>query len=334
MDIFGRQCQEKRKNNMRIREDTKMEELISIIIPVYNVEKYIDRCMETVLNQTYRKMEIILVDDGSPDRCGKICDEYAEKDHRVRVLHKENGGLSSARNAGLKLAKGEYVLFVDSDDWIELDMVEQLYDLLKKNPNVQIAQCAVDIAHNSTDLLKQPKVNVTIKEKSELLGEFYRVHRWKYNTAVWNKLIRASVLKNFEFVLTLNEDVEASLEFIMRTDKWIETNQILYHYFLNDNGITRRKFSSADLDYLNVWDRVVKITEMQYPEYLIYAQKLRIRAEYTLLSKMFLRGYNRDDKQMIEIKKRIKTNVRHNFWKMLSWNMPISRKVLLIFIVI
>ena len=99
-----------------------MGELISVIVPIYNVEKYIKKCIDSIINQTYKNLEIILVNDGSPDECGKICDEYERIDSRIVVIHKENGGLSDARNAGLKVMHGKYVAFVDSDDWIEPEM--------------------------------------------------------------------------------------------------------------------------------------------------------------------------------------------------------------------
>lgn len=109
-----------------------MNPLISVIVPVYRVEPFLPRCLDSLRNQTYRNLEILLVDDGSPDNCGKICDEYAEKDHRFRVIHKENGGLSSARNAGLDAATGEFIGFVDSDDWIAPQMYETLLSALIK----------------------------------------------------------------------------------------------------------------------------------------------------------------------------------------------------------
>ena len=117
-----------------------MNELISIIIPIYNVEKYLHCCINSVIRQTYKNLEIILIDDGSPDNCGKICDEYAKKDNRIKVIHKENGGLSSARNAGLDIAKGEYISFVDSDDYVAENFIEKLYKLCKEN-DADIAEC-------------------------------------------------------------------------------------------------------------------------------------------------------------------------------------------------
>ena len=109
-----------------------MEDLITVIVPVYKVEKYIRKCIESIINQTYKNIEIILVDDGSPDDCGKICDEYAKKDNRIKAIHKENGGLSDARNKALDLTNGKYVIFVDSDDYIEKNAIEYLYQLMQK----------------------------------------------------------------------------------------------------------------------------------------------------------------------------------------------------------
>ena len=119
-----------------------MNELISIIIPIYKVEEYLDECISSVINQTYTKLEIILVDDGSPDSCPKMCDDWAKKDSRIRVIHKTNGGLSDARNAGIEVATGEYIAFVDSDDYIKPDMIAKLYAALCKE-EADISACGI-----------------------------------------------------------------------------------------------------------------------------------------------------------------------------------------------
>lgn len=108
-----------------------MEDLISVIVPVYKVEKYINKCVDSIINQTYTNLEIILVDDGSPDNCGNICDEYAKKDNRIKVVHKENAGVSSARNIGLEKSSGKYITFIDADDYVEKNYCEELLNILK-----------------------------------------------------------------------------------------------------------------------------------------------------------------------------------------------------------
>ena len=115
---------------------------ISVIVPVYKVEKYIHKCVDSILNQTFSDIEVILVDDGTPDRCGEICDAYGEQDSRVKVIHKENGGLSDARNAGMPHASGEYIIFIDSDDYIESDMLEYMYTRLTE-AGADMATCGL-----------------------------------------------------------------------------------------------------------------------------------------------------------------------------------------------
>ena len=124
-----------------------MKSLVSVIVPIYKVEKYLNKCVDSIINQSYKNLEIILVDDGSPDKCGEICDKYAEKDSRVKVIHKENGGLSDARNAGIDIAKGDYLLFVDSDDWITSNICE----VLIKNANDNLSDIIACNQYESFD---------------------------------------------------------------------------------------------------------------------------------------------------------------------------------------
>ena len=131
--------------------------LISVVVPIYNVEKYLNRCVDSILNQTFTDFELILVDDGSPDNCGKICDEYAEKDNRVRVIHKPNGGLSDARNAGiewaLKNSDSEWITFIDSDDWVHPNYLEFLLQAAEKN-NTSVSICGFVRTENKSDFPK------------------------------------------------------------------------------------------------------------------------------------------------------------------------------------
>ena len=146
-------------------------QLISIIVPIYNVEKYLKQCIESIISQTYRNIEIILVDDGSPDNCGKICDEYSQKDKRIIVLHKENGGLSDARNKGIDIAKGDYLTFVDSDDFVNIDYIEKLYNSIKFN-NTKLAQCGISKVDENNEIIEKLNYEKNqIKTSHEILNE-------------------------------------------------------------------------------------------------------------------------------------------------------------------
>lgn len=305
---------------------------ISVIVPVYKVEPYLDRCVQSILRQTFRAFELILVDDGSPDGCPAMCDAWAKQDRRIRVLHKENGGLSSARNAGLAVATGRYISFVDSDDWIEPQMLEYLWNLLQAHPEAQIAQCEAIISKDQTPAQAQPQEEIAVFDQTGMLDYFFRIHGEASNTAVWNKLYARDILQGFSFVPTLNEDVEASYEFFQRASHMVVSNQKLYHYFVNNTGITRSKFSKKDLDYLAVWDRIVERTRVEHPEYLHYAVISRKRANFTMLCKMLSRGFSRDDQQMVAVHRSLKAQVRKDFRLLMGWRMPISRKILLILV--
>lgn len=185
---------------------------VSVIIPVYGVEKYLSRCVDSVLAQTYSALQIILVDDGSPDRCSTICDEYAQKDARVQVVHKQNGGISSARNTGLSIASGEYVCFFDSDDYVEPDMIEKLVFAIEEN-NEDVCVCGyfVDFYDEQGNQLSTKTIAPTFSyiQAGFPLKDFEEILGWC--GYVWNKLYRLSTLKDgdfyFEEGISLGEDL-------------------------------------------------------------------------------------------------------------------------------
>ena len=139
-------------------------DLISVVIPVYKVEKFLNECVQSVLSQTYENLQVILVDDGSPDRCGEMCDKWADKDHRIQVIHKKNGGLSDARNAGLAVAAGAYIAFVDSDDWIAPQMYEVMLKTIKEQ-NADIVACGIVNTYGDRQILYTPPYCIGSSEK-------------------------------------------------------------------------------------------------------------------------------------------------------------------------
>ena len=185
-------------------KDSSLQELISVIIPVYKVEKYLNQCIESVVAQSYRNLEIILVDDGSPDRCPEICDMWAKKDARVRVIHKKNGGVSDARNVGLDESRGEYVLFVDSDDLIAPELVEELYLCCKEN-NVKLSMCSVLDFTNENPLYKHKKGRISIFSGRLICERFFDFDA----SGLLAKIYHRSLVENVRFVLNrrVGEDV-------------------------------------------------------------------------------------------------------------------------------
>lgn len=174
-----------------------MDMLISVIVPIYKVESYLNRCIDSIINQTYKNLEIILVDDGSPDRCGEICDNYAKLDSRIRVIHKINGGLSSARNAGLKIAKGDYIGFVDSDDYIKTDMYENLINACIMN---ECHVSGVRYERRYQNGLKEDSLTVITDNSLKSSEEYFRellLHVG--DVSVCTKLFEKSILENLFF---------------------------------------------------------------------------------------------------------------------------------------
>ncbi len=241
------------------------DDLITVIVPVYKVEKYLPRCIDSIINQTYQNLEIILVDDGSPDECGKICDEYAKKDGRIKVIHKENGGLSSARNAALDVANGEYIGFVDSDDWIEADMYEEMY--------MQITASGADMAccgrYNVYE--NKPTSELFVLKEPCLMDSKAAIARaltWNgMDSAACDKLYHKSLFDNIRYPLgKINEDIAIAFRIMEKTKKIIHIGKPKYYYFHRENSITTSDFSVKNLDLLEINNTVRKELMHKYPE--------------------------------------------------------------------
>ena len=230
--------------------------LISVIVPVYKVEQYLHRCIDSILAQTYKNLEIILVDDGSPDRSGEICDEYAAKDNRIRVIHKENGGVSSARNIGLDVCTGEYIAFVDSDDYILPDMYkEMLCELLEHQ--VEICVCHwqyeyTDGRNPVTHEMIDPTI-FDVKTTRELARYFYREPiEILTSVVVWNKLYRKDIIGELRFSGNMMED-EAFLTKLLSGNYTVRVMpQFFYVYVQAENSLTTKPFQQESLRFLDI----------------------------------------------------------------------------------
>lgn len=211
------------------------EELISVIVPVYKVEQYLDRCINSIINQTYKNLEVVLINDGSPDNCPKMCDDWAKKDNRIKVLHKENGGLMAAWIDGVKIASGKYISFVDSDDWCELNMIEELYKPFVEH-NVDLSICDYNRAKDTSKTV-EPGVKMEVNallENEEL--ENIKKYKERYLTSYrWNKLFKKeSIINNLKYCDTrigLCEDVCISVACMLDSEKIYYVNKALYNYY-------------------------------------------------------------------------------------------------------
>ena len=242
-----------------------MNELISVIIPVYNVEEYLLQCLETVCGQTYRSLEIILVDDGSTDRSGEICDAWALKDERIKVIHKENGGVSSARNEGLKAASGPLIGFVDSDDWLEPVMYEKLAAALGKTPGADIAVCGfVDYPYGiDVPVLKGLKPHPPCGTADTVTALF---ERGGYFTSLWNKLFRRSAvfpggrMVPFETDLSFGEDEVWLVRVLRGCRQTVFVPEALYHWRPRAGSVTRYTgITEKQLSILKAKRRALKL---------------------------------------------------------------------------
>ena len=227
-------------------------ELISVIVPVYKVERYIDECIESIRNQTYSDLEIVLVDDGSPDSCPSICDNYARKDDRIKVIHKKNGGLSSARNIGIKESLGQYITFVDSDDVLDFSMIETLYCFLKKE-NTDIAICSMK---RTVDVYDNPiKRNMKIFSGKEACEEMYEPD-YSFFVAACGKIYKREVFNDIRFPEgRIHEDDFTMYKVFLRSRKVLFVNLPMYFYRSREGSITSSQFSEKNFDRYDALDQ-------------------------------------------------------------------------------
>src|SRR5574344_1816284 len=241
-----------------------MNEKISVIVPIYNVEEYLPQCIDSIINQTYGNLEIILCDDGSPDGCGKICDEYAKQDSRIKVVHKSNGGLSDARNAGYPYVTGEYISFVDSDDCISKYMFEVLLNIIKSE-NSDIAECGVEKFTQGNMPVDKGADSVGIKTYSaeDALKEL--IKDGAFHQHVWNKLYKASVINNILFEKgKLNEDEFWTYQIFGNAKKISKTDCRLYYYLQRGGSIMGESYSLRRLDGLEAKAEGQKYIELHF----------------------------------------------------------------------
>lgn len=259
--------------------------LISIIVPVYKVEAYLNRCVDSLLAQTYDKLEIILVDDGSPDRCGEICDEYAEKDHRIRVIHKENGGLSDARNAGIEAARGEYLGFCDSDDWMEPDAYDTMLEFALREEVKLVCAGRYDVSGRTGERrlgLCPPETQVVSGEET-----VRRIFLWEHmDSAAVDKIYHRSLFREIRYPLGMvTEDVPTTYRIALLAKRVGMLSKPIYNYYHRQGSITYSGISPRLFHYSTHTEGVFADVCAHYPSLKPEAEYLRVRSlSFTLVT--------------------------------------------------
>lgn len=287
--------------------------LVSIIIPIYNVEKYIEKCLNSVINQTYNNIEIILIDDGSEDKSKQICDDYAKTDTRIKVIHKKNEGVSKARNIGIDISKGEFITFIDSDDYIDKNYIEELYNLCVRT-NSDIVICGVkdedyngNIVNVSNEMTKELNKREMLKE---LLNEKY------FFSVCWAKIYKKEVIENIRFNenMKIAEDLDFLYNLLCNINcVYIDTTKKLYHFLIREGSATRNGFNENWKKEIELCKKIITDVFKEYPDIEDYAVKRYFRVVMNSIIIELKTSNNKDTvnylkNKLIEFKKQIRHN--------------------------
>ena len=287
---------------------------ISVVVPVYNVEKYLEKCLNSIINQTYKNIEIIVVDDGSTDSCGQLCDEYAIMDKRIIVIHKKNGGLSDARNVGIDNATGKFICFIDSDDYVESNMIEKLYSVCKET-NSDICCCGKFIENTSNTKISNSK-DFFICSSEEALERMLTIN--DIETSAWDKIYKTSLFKNNDIKYPVNEiyeDMSTTYKVIDKAEKICHIPIPLYHYVIRNDSISHSPFYRKQLQLITNSQIIKEFIYSKYPklneaaEYFYYLQLI------TILQKIKYSSNFNDNKDIYE---KLNNDFKESFFKILK----------------
>lgn len=285
--------------------------LITIVIPVYNVKDYLHKCVNSVINQTYTNLEIILVNDGSPDSCGQICDEYGKVDSRIKVIHKSNGGLSDARNAGINIANGRYISFIDSDDYVDPDYIEFLYNQVFKY-KTSIAICSHRVLYDTGKIIEKQTNEVSVLESKKVLERI--LYDEGIDLSAWAKLYDINLFKDIRYPKgRLYEDSATTYLLIDKCDKIVIASKSKYNYIIRRNSITNNKFTTKKMDLIISTEEMANYIVKKYPDLKAAADR---RVMYSYLSTLSQLA-NDKDKHLNEEKK-IMTYIKANRYNVLT----------------
>lgn len=287
--------------------------MISIIVPVYNVKKYLLESVNSILNQTYDDLEIILVDDGSTDESGIICDNIAKRDMRVKVIHKENGGLSDARNVGISIAKGSYIGFVDSDDWIDVDMYETMLKRIEQT-NADICVCGYYREFVGLTTKNYPSDNITY-DYTEAITTLFRGK--EFQDHAWSKLYKAELFKTIRFPVGLiYEDIRTTYRLFGECHKICTVSKPLYHYRQRKSSIVRSSFNEKQIQMLDATKEIYRDEPDKLNKYKTLLKRKELMTECFLCREMLLD--NKSLKAYSVLFDQLYADIRTNWYKIIT----------------
>ena len=275
-----------------------MDPLISVILPIYNVKLYLTKCMESLFAQTYKNLEIIMVDDGSTDGSDELCDTYKSKDDRICVFHKKNGGLSDARNYGIERATGEYITCIDPDDYVDKDYVDYLYHLITKY-HTKMSICQHRVVFDNGKIEEKGNIG------DEVLSNKRCIERMLYHdvidTSAWAKLYHKSLFETVKYpVGRLFEDIATTYKLMLQCTKIAIGYESKYNYIIRSDSIVNGKFNPKKLDLLEMTDNMGKDVMEVYPDLKSGVLRRRVYARFSTLNQMLsVQGYDEERKRII-----------------------------------
>ena len=285
-----------------------MQDKVSILIPAYNAEGFLKRCIDSVLNQTYRDFEVIIVNDGSSDDTQAVCENYSSKDARVSLINQENQGVAAARNRALDSATGDFILFVDADDWIESDMLEKMLNAVNFKEQSDIAFCRHDFANSSQEVDRSGdtlQIEIWDQERQQL--EFMKHDRM--TGMLWNKLIRKSLFDGIRFDSTVGygEDAQVLWKVLKNSSSMAVLDQTLYHHVLEKQSISHQSYSSKKFSSIKMWKEIEEDIFKNYPQWKYLVQERQLANATWLCYEMRISGNkNKEEKAAM------RDVVRHN----------------------
>lgn len=309
---------------------------ISVIIPVYEVEKYLDRCVESVVTQTYTNLEIILVDDGSPDNCPKMCDIWASRDARIRTVHRENGGLSCARNTGLSVATGDYITFIDSDDWILPDTYAYGISLLQRVEGADVVEFDLVHAYPDQQPLVDRKERLQVFEGRDILEYYLAISTRNGSYSVCRCLFEASTAKRYRFREgKIHEDIDYKYKVLRDSRKMVVSNQVKYCYWQEGDSTSTGALKQRDFQLYESGEELFKLTRGEtYGKIAYYGRVKKARTAFSLLCKMAIWGIGDKSLRESDIYPQLVKELRSNFFLLFFAPLGLKRKCVMLSLVV